>query len=64
MLELFSMLFWFLLLHPSFSSSFQKKRFLCGRGRKPEQVQGRFLFQSRIWDKSEAAVPEPTPRSA
>lgn len=68
MLELFSMLFWFLLVHPSFSSSFQKKHFLCVRDRKPEQVQGvlggLFLFQSRIWDKSEEAVPEPTPCSA
>lgn len=67
-LELVSMLFWFLLFHPSFSSSFQKKCFLCGRGRKPEQVQevlgGHFLFQSGIWDKSEETVRKPAPRSA
>lgn len=62
-LELFFMLF--LLFHPSISSSFQKKCFLCAKGRKPEQVQGvpegHFLFQRRIWDMSEEVFPKSTP---
>lgn len=62
-LELFFMLF--LLFHPSISSSFQKKCFLCAKGKKPEQVQGvpegHFLFQRRIWDMSKEVFPKSTP---
>lgn len=60
------MLFWFLHFHLSISS-FQKKCFLCAKGRKLEHVQevpeGHFLFQKRIWDMSEEVFPKSTPCS-